>query len=417
MKLLNIASEKNKFKPLASKMPHILYLSTLCSEKMNDYLFTTAVKKPIQSAQKFHRLIVKGMVSNGKKNVNVISAIPVIPSRHKRLFWFVKDEEVNGVNYSYLPFLNVRLIKNITVFISCFFKVFFWCLKRLGKKRVLITDVLNLTTTAAAVLACKITFTKNIGIVTDMPNLLVSAKDDNKKDLKNQFNFFLINQLKGLVLLTEQMNEVINHKKRPFIIMEGLVDSDMNQSTNKLSSKNPKQIILYAGGLYEKYGIKKLIDGFRMLTNQQVQLHLYGVGPMVEEIEAFARKDSRIIYKGMVANEVVVDAQLKATLLVNPRSSKEEFTKYSFPSKNMEYMASGTPVLTTPLPGMPKEYYDFVYILDHEDESGIFIKLEKILANTPELLHDFGLRAKEFVLSEKNNNKQAARITELAEEL
>ena len=34
-------------------------------------------------------------------------------------------------------------------------------------------------------------------------------------------------------------------------------------------------------------------------------------------------------------NDRVVEEQLRATLLVNPRPTTEAFTKYSFPSKNM----------------------------------------------------------------------------------
>ena len=36
----------------------------------------------------------------------------------------------------------------------------------------------------------------------------------------------------------------------------------------------------------------------------------------------------------------IVKEEKKSTLLVNPRFTNEEYTKYSFPSKNMEYMAS-----------------------------------------------------------------------------
>ena len=66
---------------------------------------------------------------------------------------------------------------------------------------------------------------------------------------------------------------------------------------------------------------------------------------MVEKIIACSKKDNRIVFKGMVPNKIVVEDQLKATLLVNPRPSIGEFTRYSFPSKNMEYMVSGTPMV------------------------------------------------------------------------
>ena len=64
-----------------------------------------------------------------------------------------------------------------------------------------------------------------------------------------------------------------------------------------------------------------------------------------------------------------------ATLLINPRFSNEEYTKYSFPSKNMEYMASGTPILTTKLPGMPKEYYEYIYLFEEESIEGMKNKM------------------------------------------
>ena len=97
-------------------------------------------------------------------------------------------------------------------------------------------------------------------------------------------------------------------------------------------------------------------------------------------------------------------------LLVNPRPTNEEYTKYSFPSKNMEYMASGTPVLTTHLPGMPKEYNEYVFLLDEETEAGVAYALDSIFSRSTEELHQKGLAAKEFVMKEKNNVVQASKV-------
>lgn len=98
--------------------------------------------------------------------------------------------------------------------------------------------------------------------------------------------------------------------------------------------------------------------------------------------------------------------------MINPRSSKEEFTKFSFPSKNMEYMASGTPLLTAKLPGMPKEYYDYVYFFENETEEGITESLKNILSKNKDELYQKGYLAKKFVLKEKNNIVQAKRFLE-----
>jgi glycosyltransferase involved in cell wall biosynthesis len=75
------------------------------------------------------------------------------------------------------------------------------------------------------------------------------------------------------------------------------------------------------------------------------ELHLYGDGDFADELEEIARNNERIKYFGVKPNDYVVAEQLKVILLVNPRPTNEEYTRYSFPSKNMEYMVSGTPVL------------------------------------------------------------------------
>lgn len=113
----------------------------------------------------------------------------------------------------------------------------------------------------------------------------------------------------------------------------------------------------------------------------------------------------------------MVEEELKATLLINPRPTTEAYTKYSFPSKNMEYMVSGTPVLTTKLPGMPAEYNEYVYLVDEETVDGQSQTLTTVLLKSPEELHDFGARAREYVLREKNNVRQAGKIIEMIKEL
>ena len=45
---------------------------------------------------------------------------------------------------------------------------------------------------------------------------------------------------------------------------------------------------------------------------------------------------------------------------MNPRSADAEYTKYSFPSKTIEYLATGVPVVMNRLPGIPEEYEYFV---------------------------------------------------------
>ena len=204
------------------------------------------------------------------------------------------------------------------------------------------------------------------------------------------------------------MNDKINLKNKPFIVMEGLVDSNMQLLSNTLNNKYTKKVCIYAGGIYEKYGVKLLVDAFKNLNIKDAELHLYGTGDLEKYLASI--KNNKIKYYGVVENKKIVEEEIKATLLINPRFTKEEYTKYSFPSKNMEYMVSGTPILTTKLPGMPNEYIPYVYLFENETLEGYQKSLEQILKKPQQELFEKGKEAKEFMLKNKNNKKQASRI-------
>ena len=191
--------------------------------------------------------------------------------------------------------------------------------------------------------------------------------------------------------------------------MEGLVKYDSNNLNNE--KKRPRTI-LYAGGLHARYGLQLLIDAVKSLPQNDIKLILFGNGPLVEEL--VKEDDPRIEYCGIVPNEEIVEAEKSAVLLVNPRPTHEDFTQYSFPSKNMEYMVSGTPLLTTMLPGMPKEYNPYVYLFDQgETVEGYARSLNKVLSLPEEELRTKGKKAREWVMTNKNHIIQTKRIIDL----
>lgn len=394
-------------------MKKILYVSCLCSSSVLEYIFATALNRPALCVQKFHRLLAEGFALHKDEcRVQTLSAIPITPASHKRRFWRLPSETVGSIKYTYIPTVNLPIIKNALVFIVAFFKALAWILRGGRKDKFAICDILNVTVSAAALLACKLAGAKAIAIVTDLPGLMVggAGSGDFRRRIYNKIVSVLMFNYDGYILLTEQMNQVVNIRNKPYLIMEGLVDVNMAASDNRLENKSHEKIVIYAGGIYEKYGVKKLIDAFMRLQGGDLRLHIYGAGEMEKDMPGYMKQDSRIVYFGMVLNKEVVQKQLQATLLVNPRSSAEELAKYSFPSKNMEYMASGTPILTTPLPGMPKEYEPFVYIFDDETVDGFEHTLKLLLSKPKDQLHEFGRQAKQFVMRSKNNVVQTGRI-------
>ena len=80
-------------------------------------------------------------------------------------------------------------------------------------------------------------------------------------------------------------------------------------------------------------------------------------------------------------------------------------------------MASGTPVLTTHLPGMPDDHKPYVFFIEEENEDGAKAALEKVFALSDKELNDFGKKAKEFILEKKNNVAQGKKVLDLCRQL
>lgn len=393
-----------------------LYVALLSSQRLIDDLKKKSGKNPGYAGQKFNRLIIEGLKKNGV-NCEAFSSIPVNRDISKKVFWNEKKEIENGISYKYIPFINLPYIHNICLMFYSFFYVLFWALGN-RKEKFILMDILNVSICIGTLLACKIARLRCIGVLTDMPGLLVNASTSSKSKFFSTKNITQLyaSYFDGYVLLTEQMNEIINRKNKPYIVMEGLADITINPIEIH-NEETSKRSILYAGGLHERYGLKMLVEAFIKISNPDYKLIIYGSGPFVEDLKEYAKKDCRIEYRGVAPNRDVMNAEKEATILVNPRPTTEEFTKYSFPSKNMEYMSIGRPLLTTKLPGMPKDYYDYVYLFEEETVNGYKRILESVLQKSMNELDNKGIEGQKWILKNKNNVKQTLRIINLVKNI
>lgn len=376
---------------------HIVYAVTTCSDVVYKRLFSQTKIKPAFQSQKYHRLLIEGLSAHTQ--VDVVANPPVNRSVLSQPVVRLEEETIGNARYHNIHAYRNPIRKAIHVCMGTFMGV----LKYAHRDSAVVIDCLNSMAGLSAQLAAKLKGCRCVGIITDLPDMLgqgMSAKIAN----------YVIRHCTDYVLLTEAMNDYIQNPGRPYVVLEGHADIAMEALEPSLDKKGNDRIILYAGSLSRKYGLGDLVDGFRQADLPNTRLHIYGAGDYAEELEAIAKEDPRIYYGGMLLSGEVVPKELEATLLVNPRPTNEEFVKYSFPSKTMEYMATGTPVLTTVLPGLPKEYYPHVYFIKEENASGIARALQQTLAASDEELLEKGLKAREFVLKERNNIVQAEKI-------
>lgn len=385
----------------------ITYISALSSERLINEIYQKSGKNPGFAVQKFSRLLVKGLLTNDER-VIAFSNPPITRERSKSLFVNYKTEVENEVCYKYIPFINYPFLKHFCVFFYSFFYVLLWGIKN-KKEKALVCDVLTISACMGSLLASKLNGVQTVGVVTDIYGFMAGKASNVLSVLATKMNKMYISAFDKYVLLTEQMNELVNPKRRPHIVMEALCDSLILTKEMPVVPKDSPRTMLYAGGLHVKYGLKMLVDAF-FQSGVDGKLVIYGDGPYASKLREVSDKSDKVEYRGVAPNEEVVEAEHKASVLVNPRFTTEAFSPYSFPSKNMEYMASGTPLLTTNLPGMPEEYHEYVYLFGEETVEAYAETIRQVFAKSDEELQQMGALAKKFVLENKNNVAQARRI-------
>ena len=386
---------------------NIIYSAVICSEKKFREMFSGAVRKPGQAVQKYNRLLAEGLALHKGSSVTVISELPIDEENYSRRYMARACERSRKVRYVYLPLLNIHRIKDILSVMTTFLE----CLRYMkgDGNDVVMSDILCAPSAMGAYLAARIKKVPYVAVVTDLPEYVFGEKDRAYRKVSG----ILLDSATHYIFLTDQMNEKVNEDSRPYAVVEGMTDLRNINKKCDIHKHSKVKKCLYTGNLNAKYGINGLLDGFIKADIPDTELHICGSGELAATINELSRKDKRIVYHGNVLSDEAVRMQKEADLLINPRPSVPEYTKYSFPSKTMEYMFSRVPLLTTDLPGIPDEYKKYVYLIKDESVDGIASALKEVLGKPEEERIAKGREAYEFVSRYKNNFLQATKVMEM----
>lgn len=383
----------------------IIYVAPTFSDEKYNKLVSIIPNFSSNAIIRFHKLFINGLAINGIDDIHVVSYIPISSKTSDIKEIDFIDEIKDNIYYHYVSVRNNRF-RNLNDFIHVQQVIN----SIITSDCVIISDMLRFTTGLAVTMICRKYKIKNFGIITDVPSKRLMTGSLFIKIL-DSFILKNISQCYGYIFLTEQMNSFINKKSKPFCVIEGLCD--ISESAVDSEKKDYPMVVMYAGTLNVRYGINELVQGFLEANIPNTILEIYGTGNYQDELIKICAEHSNVVYHGVVKNEDIRQRESAATLLVNPRPNSGEYTKYSFPSKNIEYMSSGTPLLACQLPGIPKEYYKYFFELQKTTSSEIKETLEKLFLLKKEDLINKGIEAKKFVRTQKNNVIMTKKVIEL----
>jgi glycosyltransferase involved in cell wall biosynthesis len=370
--------------------------------------------------------IVGGLDAHLAKRVSIVNAMFIgsYPKRYKQLRIpeqrFHHDAGADDIN---VGFLNLALYKHISRLQRSRPHVREWVRTREGGPAIAVAYALtNLSVELLKEAKRRNRRITTIMIAPDLPQYMnTSIYDPPLRRLLKRFSMaHIMSNLKhidGFVLLTRHMGEFLDVPPGRCTVVEGMVDE--TAAGARMTRRSPSHLveIAYTGTLNRRYGILNLLAAFRRITNERFRLILCGAGDAEQEVVRASQEDRRIDFRGQLPPADVRRLQAEATLLVNPRQNTEEFARYSFPSKTLEYLVSGRPMVAYELDGIPDEYDRHIcYVPDNRIES--LADVLDDMGNRPsEWLNARGAAAREWVLREKNNVVQTGRILALAASL
>ena len=401
---------------MKNKEQDIVCLTGLFPEEYVDEINKYSLTGVQNAANKLQWGIVKGLDGLGE-NVTIFNSIYVgsYPRLYRKImiptFHFSHGSEKNDIN---IGFINIAGIKVLSRYYTVKRELDKWASVDSGREKVLLIYAM---TTPFAQLAGyikrKYSSIKVIYIIPDLPMYMnvtkvqESAVYRTRKKIEEFLFHRSLKNVDGYVLLTDSMKEWFTTDIN-YTVVEGMATID---NTIDVDDIKKKKQILYAGGIKREYGVIDLVSAFSQIDDPEWELVIYGDGTDMESVCEYAKRDVRIKIMGSAPNAVVMKHQREAALLINPRKN-QEMAKYSFPSKTLEYMLSGTPMLGYKLAGIPEEYYDNMFVIQ-DSENGMEEALRKAM-NLPETERiKMGEKAKHFVVKEKNPEKQCQKILEL----
>lgn len=226
-------------------------------------------------------------------------------------------------------------------------------------------------------LAAKVN-TKSVLVLADY-----TPSREQKSFARKLYAFFMNIDFKmysKIVLLSEGSEKYVSRRQER-IVINGCIDEKKFENVKEASCSKIKNIV-YSGVLSYVTGVDLLIEAFSKIEGENYRLVICGQGKELDElIKNASSKDSRIIFKGFLSTEEYMSTIEQASVLVNPRNMNYSQNQNNFPSKVLEYLASGRPVVSTKFRGY--ELYRNNIIFADSSANGIRIGIKDALELDP----------------------------------
>jgi len=374
---------------------NLIYFGYYCDNQLFSRINTQDSYKLSQARQNFEELILMGL-SQSFPDIDIYSYLPTKRGRKIESYSSINDKiiklyKVDKNN----PFSNIYNLLKILFLVAKF-----------PRKSSIIMYAINPLFMIPLIILRPFKKFEITTICSELPQFR-RGKENYFTRVKHKIQSFYNRKFDKYILITHLMKDVIPVKNKPYLVIEGMVP--YQEKVPKIARSND---IMYAGALTPDNLIINFIEAsLRSLLVDKILI--FGEGPEEKRIKKLAETHNKIVFFGYKKREEILEYEKSVGVLISLRNIEDSISKYAFPSKLMEYMLSGTLILSTKIEGIPDEYDQFIDFTENVEPNSLAKKIDDILSLDDETYFYKSLRQQDFILEQKNFLVQTLKIAKL----
>lgn len=197
-----------------------------------------------------------------------------------------------------------------------------------------------------------------------------------KNKLYAGMQMWVMRQYDTVVGLSSNIQKKIKPDQQ-FLLMEGGIDENFYNRFSEKSSRNKEKVIfMYSGLLSKVTGVDILLQAVTEINEKGFELWISGKGDLEQQVCEASKRDNRICYLGHMEYNEYIETLEKVDVLINPRNMSLPENQNNFPSKIMDYLATGKDILSSKFVGWEKFDENIIF---YDDENMLKDEMEKYI--------------------------------------
>lgn len=370
-----------------------------------------------QAGNRVQAGFVEGLRQAGVDLDMILSYRPVPAYPADRRIWIAGERRSwqPGCALEILPTFNLLFGKHLLWGLAFVARMFRWSFRHRGRPRVMFCY--NLGVPPCSYLAARLTGTKIVSILYDagqLASLHTRLIYRLRETLLGWMFAWTVKRLDGRAVITEAVAADFA-PGRHFLLVDGGVEA-VPEEPHWEPAPDGSVVFFFAGTLWETNGVSLMLEAMERMHDSRVRLWIAGDGARKAQVEAAAARDPRIVYLGKLSPAELHEAYRKADVLLNTRvTSGVHASPYLFPSKLLECLATGKPVISTAVAHARRDYGAICRILDAETPAALAAAMTELAGLPAAERRRCGDAARAFMLANRTWQVQGARLARYVE--